>query len=115
MGVLNAVRYAHNASSSLIDQSFLEELTVFSSICFICLLETSTCPLVCGWYGVAILCLTLYFFSTLSINLFKKWVPSSLIKALGTPNLEKMLFFRKVTTTLASFVGSAIASTHLET
>ena len=39
MRVLKAVLYAHSASSSFKDQSLLLELTVFSRILFISLLE----------------------------------------------------------------------------
>jgi len=46
MGVLYVVRLAQIASSSLIDQSFLEIETVFSSIALIFQFETSTWPLV---------------------------------------------------------------------
>lgn len=63
MGVLKAVLYAHNALGSSLLQSFMFGLIVFSRMAFICLFDTSTCPDVCGWYGVAILCLTPSFFS----------------------------------------------------
>ena len=33
----------------------------------------------------------------------------------GVPNLLKMFYCKKLTTVLASFLGQAIASTHLET
>ena len=48
MGVLYVILYARNASCNLDDQSFLEVETVFSKICLISLLETSTFPLVWG-------------------------------------------------------------------
>ena len=47
--VLNAILYAHKASSNLSDQSFLVEATVFSKILFNSLFDTSAWPLVWGW------------------------------------------------------------------
>ena len=44
--VLKAVLYAQRASSSFRDQSLMLELTVFSRIFFISLLEISACPFV---------------------------------------------------------------------
>ncbi|MED6178874.1 hypothetical protein PIB30_111625, partial [Stylosanthes scabra] len=46
IGVLKAVLYAQSASSSFLDQSFLDALTTFSKILLSSLFETSTCPLV---------------------------------------------------------------------
>lgn len=46
MGVLNVVMYAHNASPLFADQSFMEVLIVFSRICLIFLLDSSTYPLI---------------------------------------------------------------------
>lgn len=43
--------------------------------------------------------------------LLAKWVPLSLIRVFGTPNLENNLF-SNFTTTLASLVGNAYASAH---
>nr|GEZ90403.1 integrase, catalytic region, zinc finger, CCHC-type, peptidase aspartic, catalytic [Tanacetum cinerariifolium] len=49
----------------------------------------------------------------LTTHLRMKWVPRSLMIARGIPNREKR-DFKNLTTTLASLVGSAFASTHLE-
>ncbi|GJS36487.1 hypothetical protein Tco_0534869 [Tanacetum coccineum] len=56
---------------------------------------------------------TPYFDMTLANLSLQKWVPRSLMIALGALNREKM-DFKNLTTTLASLVGSAFASTHLE-
>nr|GFB59840.1 hypothetical protein [Tanacetum cinerariifolium] len=48
MGVLKAVRKAHNASSNLSDQEARFSPMVLSKIRFKPRFETSTCPLVCG-------------------------------------------------------------------
>ena len=57
MGVLYDVLYAQSASGSIFFHSFPISFTVFCKILLICLLEVYVCPLVYGWYGVAMLCL----------------------------------------------------------
>src|SRR3954467_6863314 len=96
-------------------QSFLDDCTVFSRILFNSLLDTSTCPLVCGWYGVATLCHTPYFFIKFSNSLLQKWEPTSLMMVLGVPNLLKIFFLMNFTTSRASFVCVTIASTPFKT
>lgn len=49
IGILKLAMQAHKVSSNFLNQSFLEELTIASSICFNFLLEISTNPLVWGW------------------------------------------------------------------
>ena len=46
------------------------------------------------------LCLKPYFSSTLSITLLHKWVPPSVIKARGVPNLVKIWLWKNFATTL---------------
>jgi len=55
------------------------------------------------------------FFKSDSSGLLQKWVPLSLKKALGVPNLVKIFLRRNFMTTLESLVGMAMASIHLET
>src|SRR3954469_7101042 len=92
MGVLKAVLYAQSASSNLVDQSVLDVRTIFSSILFNSLFDTSTCPLVCGWYGVAILCFTPNFVNKFLNSLLQKCVPPSLMIARGDPKRVKIFF-----------------------
>jgi len=44
---------------------------------------------------------------------FMKWIPSSIIKTLGTPNLGKITLWKNLVTTLVLFVRFAIAFIHL--
>ena len=85
-GVLNAVLYAHSASSIFFTKYFFELLSVFSKIYLISLFDTSAWPLVYGWYASVVRCRTPYFLNTLSISLLHKCVPPSVINALGVPN-----------------------------
>ena len=75
MRVLYAVQFVQRASSSLHDQSILLAFTVFERICLIYLLDTSTFPLVCRWYGVDTLWRTPYFSNKHLKNLLQKWDP----------------------------------------
>jgi len=113
--VLNAVRYAQSALSNFLDQSFRDVPTVFSKISLICRFEISTCPLVCGWYGVATLWCTPFFRSSPSKFLLMKWDPPSLMTIRGIPNLGKIMLLKSLITTDASFVREATASTHFDT
>lgn len=107
--------YSHRAPSSFLDQSVLLSITVFCKICFISLLETSTCPLVRGWKGVAMLWRMPYSSSNVLNNLFQKLEPSLFIISLEVPNLENIVFFKNVVTLLQSLVGRETASTHFHT
>lgn len=49
IGILHASLYARNTSLSLVNQSFLEALTIFSRMNLISLFEW---PFICGWYVV---------------------------------------------------------------
>nr|GEU69972.1 hypothetical protein [Tanacetum cinerariifolium] len=51
--------------------------------------------------------------SMLCVLALRKWVPQSLMIAFGVPNREKR-DFKNFTTTLASLVGSVLASTYFE-
>ena len=62
-----------------------------------------------------IICLIPYLLMSFANILFAKWLFPSLMIVLGVPNLLNMFFYKKLTTVLASFLGQAIASTHLET
>jgi len=90
--------------------TILEVKTIFSRINFISRLETSTWPLVCGWYRVATLCFVPYFFSKYSNCLAMKWDLPSLMTSLGTQNLGKIIFLNILITTPVSLVGEAMAS-----
>ena len=59
--------------------------------------------------------ITPYLFNNASIALLPKWVPRSLIIALGKPKRDMMLVLRKLATVFESLVIVAIDSTHLET
>ena len=109
MGVLYAVRLAHRTLSSLINQSVLLAFTIFDRICLIFVLDTSTCPLDWVWYGVATLCRTPYFSNNPLKNLLQKWDPTSLLIALGVPNIENMFFFENVVTLFPSLLASSMA------
>nr|GFC14437.1 hypothetical protein [Tanacetum cinerariifolium] len=111
--VLYAVRNAHNASSSLSLHDERFSPTVLLRMRFNPRLVTSTCPLVCGWYAVDSQWVTPYFAMTLENLSLQKWVPRSLMIALGVPNRENK-DFRNLTTTRATFVESALSSTHLD-
>ena len=82
IGVLKAVRYAHRASSNFCDHIVLDDRTVFSRILFSCLFDTSTWPLVWGWYGVAILWVIPNLFSIVLNSLLQKWDPHSIPQSL---------------------------------
>src|SRR3954471_18013859 len=90
MGVFKAFLYAHKASPNFFDQSFLEMFTVFCKINLISLLVSSTFPLVLGWYGDAILRLTSYLARAFLKAPCVKCDPPSVMRYLGTPNLEKI-------------------------
>lgn len=70
-------------------QSFRDVKMTFSSIPLISRFEISACPLVWGWYSMAILWVTPYFLSRFSNCHSMKCDPPSLITSLGTLNFGK--------------------------
>ena len=64
---------------------------------------------------MATLCFTPYLARRFSKGLLQKCEPPSLIMALGTPNLEKMLSFNYFNTTSWSTALDGTALTHLDT
>src|SRR6266540_1191536 len=78
------------------------------------LLNLSTSPFNCGWYGDDKLCLTLNLFVNFRITSFTKCVPLSLCNILGAPNLQIISSYINVATVSAFAAFSGLASGHLE-
>nr|GEZ14911.1 hypothetical protein [Tanacetum cinerariifolium] len=70
-------------------------------------------PTSLGWYAVERRWVTPYFDITLENLSLQKWVPLSLMIAFEVPNRENN-DFKFFTTTRASLVGTALASTHFD-
>ena len=64
---------------------------------------------------MATLCLKPYLDRRFSKGLLQKCEPPLLIMALGTPNLEKMFYFKNFNTALGTTSLHGIASTHFDT
>lgn len=81
----------------------------FSKIFFIFMFEFSPYPLVWGWYDVAILWETPYFFRRFSNCFSIKWDPPSLMTSMGMPNRGKMIFLKSLITVFESQGWDGIA------
>src|ERR1044072_9037476 len=77
------------------------------------LLNLSTNPLVCGWYGEERWCLILNWLVRFCTSSFRKWDPWSDCRMVGVPNLHIIPSYMNFATETASARLRGLASGHL--
>ncbi|KAM0988460.1 hypothetical protein ACFX2A_012612 [Malus domestica] len=109
---LFVVRYAHRTQgSSSSHLPFLSERVFLRQLKMV-LLDASACPLPCGYQGVDICCLMLYFFKNLAKSLPTNCGPLLVTMNCRIPKRQTMFFYMKRSMSVWVVVVMGSASSH---